>query len=92
MVEEFADQHPGQQADCRHTAVDHGRRNRCRRDGFTGSAGILRADMAMDKEFGRLDVQLFGDVFADLDQVLAALAASARFGFVTVLDAGQMIR
>ncbi len=42
----------------------------------------------MDKEFGRLDVQLFGDVFADLDQVLAALISSTGFGFVAVLDAG----
>ncbi len=68
--------------------IDHCRGNRRRSDGFASPAGILWADMTMDKEFGRLDVQLFGDVFVDLDQVLAALISSTGFGFVAVLDAG----
>jgi hypothetical protein len=31
----------------------------------------------MDEEAGGLDIQLFADVFADLDQVVAALPAGA---------------
>jgi hypothetical protein len=48
--------------------------------------------MAMDKEPGRRDVQLFGDIFADLDQVLTALPALAGLGRVPVFDAGEMVR
>ena len=46
----------------------------------------------MNEEAGRLDVELFADVFTDLDQTLAALAAGARFRFVTVFDAWQVVR
>ena len=41
------------------------------------TASILWTDMTMDRELGRFDIQLFGDVFPDLDQILAALTASA---------------
>ncbi len=88
----FADHDPGQQPDRGHAAVDHGRRNRCRRDGFAGAAGILRADVAVDKEFGRLDIQLFGDVFADFDQAVAAVAAGAGRRLMAVFDARQVVR
>jgi hypothetical protein len=33
--------------------------------------------MAMDEELGRFNVQLLGDVFANLDQFAATLAAGA---------------
>ena len=45
----------------------------------------------MNEEFCGFDIQLFADVFTDLDQILAALAAGAGFRFVAVLDARQMI-
>jgi len=45
----------------------------------------------MHEELGRLDIQLFADIFADLDQVFTAFSAGAGFGFVTVFDARQMI-
>ena len=44
----------------------------------------------MDKETGRLDVELFADVLADLDQIITALPASTRFRLMAVLDARQM--
>jgi len=44
----------------------------------------------MHEEAGRLDVQLFADVLADLDQIPAALGAGTRIRFVLVFDARQM--
>jgi hypothetical protein len=43
----------------------------------------------MDEETGRFDVELFADVFADLDQITAAVAAGAGFRFVAMFDARQ---
>jgi len=34
----------------------------------------LGADVAVDKELGRFDIQLFGNVFTDFDQILTAPA------------------
>ena len=45
----------------------------------------------MHEEAGGFDIQLFADVFTDLDQILAALAAGARFRFMPMLDARQML-
>ena len=45
----------------------------------------------MHEEVGRLDVQLFADVLADLDQILPAFVAGASFRFVPVFDARQML-
>jgi hypothetical protein len=59
--------------------------------GLAGTAGILRADVAVNKEPGGFDVELFADVFTDLDQVLAALPAGTGFRFVAVLDARQVL-
>ena len=56
---------------------------------LAGTAGILRTDMAVHKETGRLHVQLLADVLANLDQVRAAMTALATLGFVAVLDARQ---
>ena len=47
--------------------------------------------MAMDEEAGGLDVELLSNVFADLDQIAATLAAGAGLRFVQVLDARQML-
>ena len=92
VVQVFADQDPDIQTHRRHPAIDHGGRDRCRRHRLAGPAGVLRTDVAMHEEAGGFDVQLFADVFANLDEVLAALPAGAGFRFVTVFDAGQMIR
>jgi hypothetical protein len=46
----------------------------------------------VDEAPGRLDVQWFGDSFADLDQVLTAPPALAGLGRVPVCDAGEMVR
>ena len=54
--------------------------------------GILRADVAVHKEFGGFDVELFGDVFADFDQLAAALFALAGLRFMAMFDAWQVIR
>jgi hypothetical protein len=45
----------------------------------------------MHKKRCRGDVQLLADVFADLHQCAAALAASAAYGLMTVLDARQLL-
>ena len=93
VVEEFADEHPNQQADGRHAAVDDGRRGRGGDDGLARAAGVLRVDVAVDGEFGGFHVQLLGDILADLDQVGAAAApALAGFGFVDMDDARQVGR
>ena len=52
-------------------------------------AGILRANVAMDRKLSGYDIQLFGDVFADFDQVLAAFPAGADFRFMAVFDRGK---
>ena len=48
--------------------------------------------MAMDEETGRLDIELLADVFADLDEVAAAVPAGAGFRFVAMLNARQFRR
>jgi hypothetical protein len=45
----------------------------------------------MDEEARRLDIELLADVLADLDQVLAALAAGARLRLMAMLDAWQVL-
>jgi hypothetical protein len=67
------------------------RRDRRGGDGFAGFASVLRANMPMNEEPGRFDVQLFSDVLADLDQVLTALPALAGRRFVPVFDTGEMV-
>jgi hypothetical protein len=90
MIQVFTDQHPNQQTDSRQATVDDGGRNRCGGNGFAVTAGILQTDVTVDKELGGLDIELFSDVFADLDQVLAALTALAGLRLVTVFNARQM--
>ena len=48
--------------------------------------------MPVHEELGRRNVKLLANVFADLDQLAAALAAAAGLGFVAVFDARQMLR
>ncbi len=48
--------------------------------------------VAVHEETGGLDIQLFADILADLDQIVATLAASAVLGLMPVLDARQMFR
>lgn len=49
-------------------------------------AGVLRANVAMDEDTGGFDAGLLTEVFADRDEVPAAVAAGAGFGFLPVLD------
>jgi len=90
MSQLLTDQHPNQQTRSRHATVDEGRGNRRGCNGFTVAARILRTNVAMDKELGGFDIELLGDVFADLDQVLAALTALAGLRFVAVFNTRQM--
>ena len=93
VVEELANQHPHQQAGGSHAAVDDGGRDRRGDDGLAGAAGVLRVDVAVDGELGGLDVQLLGDVLADLDQIDAAAApAAAALRRVDMHDARQVGR
>lgn len=92
VVEILAGGDPGQQAHRGHAAIDDGSRDRRCRDRLAWAAGVLRTDMAVHEEARWLHVQLFADVFADLDQVGAALAALARLGLMAVLDALQFRR
>lgn len=47
--------------------------------------------MTMHEKLGRLNIQLFGHIFTDFDQVFAALTTSAGFRLVAMFDARQMI-
>ena len=70
----------------------HRRRNRRRRDGLAGTAGVLRADVTVHKETRGFDmalghpVELFADVLADFGQIIPALAAGARCRFVVMFE------
>ncbi len=88
MIQVLADDHPSQQTHCGHAAIDHCRWDRRRGHCGAGVAGILRADVAMDEEFGWLDIQLFADVFPDEDQGVATFAAGAGFRLMAMLNTG----
>ena len=92
MIQIFLDQDPGMQARRRQAAVDARRGNRGRRDGFAVAAGILRTNVAMYKKASRFNIELFADVFADLDEIAPTVAAGAGFRFVPVFDARQFER
>ena len=77
MISELADHNPGQKTRGGHAAFDQRRGCGRRRDRFAMTAGVLRTDMTVDREPGRFDIQLFGDVFANLHQSLATLTARA---------------
>jgi hypothetical protein len=85
----FADDHPGQQPRCSQAAVNDCSRDRGGRNGVAGAAGVLRANVAEDEEFGGLDVELLADILADHHQVFAALAAGAGFRLMADFDARQ---
>jgi hypothetical protein len=89
VVEVFAGRHPRQQANGGQAAVDHRRRDMRCRHRLAGAARVLRTNVAMHEEACRFHVQLLTDVFADLDQVGAALAALTGFWLMAVLDARQ---
>jgi hypothetical protein len=42
----------------------------------------------VDEKSGGFHIQLFGDVFANFDQIVAALITLAELWFMTMLDAG----
>jgi hypothetical protein len=46
----------------------------------------------MHEETRRFDIELFADVFANLDQIAPAFAAGTGLRFVPVLDARQFRR
>ena len=90
MIQVFTDQYPRQQAHGGHATIDDGGRNRRGGDGFTVTASILRTDVAVDKELGGFDIELFSDVFANFNQVLAALTTLAGLRLVAVFTTRQM--
>lgn len=92
MVGVLAGGHPGQQAGRGETAVDDRGGHRRGSDGLAGAAGVLRADVADDGETGGFDVQLFADILADLDEVLATWATGAAVRFVADFAARQVGR
>ncbi len=92
MIQVFLDQDPRMQAGSGQSTIDERGGDRGRADGFAVTAGILRANMAMNEEAGRLDIQLLADVFADLDQIAPALSAGTRGRLVPVFDARQLRR
>jgi hypothetical protein len=92
MIQVFIAHHPSQKTGGCHAAVDHCRWHRFRRDDFARLARILRTDVAVNKEFCGFYIQLLGDVLADLDQFVTTLPTLARFRFMTVLNAWQVIR
>jgi hypothetical protein len=67
MIHVFADHDPGQQAHRRHATINDRRGNGGGRHGFTLSASILGANVTMDEEPGRFDIQLLSHIFADFD-------------------------
>jgi hypothetical protein len=48
--------------------------------------------VAVHEEARRLDIELFADVFADLDQIMTALAAGTRIRLMAVFNPRQVIR
>lgn len=84
--------HLSRQTHRRHAAVYRGGWNRCGSDGHAAPTSILRADVAADEELGRFDIQLFGDILANLDQSLPNWPQVQDSGFVPVFDARQVIR
>ena len=103
MVQIFADEYPDVQSHGGEAAINYCRRNRRRRHRLAATAGVLRTDVtrgwprAMYKETRRFDmalghpVELLTHVLADLSQIITALVAGARFRFVAMFDARQMI-
>ena len=63
MIQVLADEQPDIQAHGGPTALDDGGRNRRGRHRLAGTAGVLRADVAMNEEAGRLDIEVFAGVF-----------------------------
>ena len=92
MIQIFLDQHPGMQPRCRQITVNQRRRNGNCGDRFTGTARILRPNVAMNEETSRFDVELLADILTDLDQAGTALPTGAGCRFMTVLDARQFWR
>ncbi len=77
MIQVFAHGDPGQQANGSHATIDDGRWEWRGRHSLARTAGVLRTNVAMHEEACRFHIELLADVFADLDQVAAALAALA---------------
>ncbi len=91
MVQIFADEYPDVQPHGGAAAINYRRWNRRGRYRLAATAGVLRADVAMDKETRRFDIELFTDVLTDLSEIISALATGTRFRFVAMFDARQMI-
>ena len=88
MIHEFADYHPSQHPGGGHSSFDEGRDCRHGLYGLAASAGILGVDMTLYEELGWDDIEDFGDVLADEDQVFATLAAGAGVKVMAMLDPG----
>ena len=67
--------------------MNHRGWDRLGRDGFARAASILGADMTMDEELRWLHIELFADIFTDLDQIGTARFAATAVWLVAMLDA-----
>src|SRR5660398_148535 len=92
MIDELANGNPGEETRRCHAAVNDRGWNGGGYDRLALAAVILRANMLVYKKPCWLDIQLFGDIFANFNEIVAALGAAARFWFVTVHNALQMFR
>lgn len=92
MIQIFLDQYPGMQPRCRQATVNQRRRDRSCGDRFTGTARVLRPNVAMNEETSRFDIQLLADILTDLDQAGTALPTGAGCGLMSVFDARQIRR
>jgi hypothetical protein len=55
-------------------------------------AGILGTDVSVNREFGRLDIQLISDIFADLNLLLATASTGTGRKVMPVFNDGKMRR
>ena len=54
------------------------------------TAGILGTDVSVDRELRRLDVELVGDIFTDLNLFLTTSPTGTGLKFMPVFNDGKM--
>jgi len=90
VIAKLADQNPGQKTWGGHAPLNERGRHRRRRDGCTMTAGILGTDVSVNREFGRLDIQLISDIFTDLNLFLTTSSTGAGLKFMPVFNDGKV--
>jgi 6-pyruvoyltetrahydropterin/6-carboxytetrahydropterin synthase len=63
---------------------------KCSNHNYHGHNYVLETwiEGPVDEETGWLDIELLGNIFADLDQCFTAFSTGAALGLVAVFDAG----